>query len=236
MTASQNGWRANDRSVVSSRVVPGTQTKLTVRNGAPGDLLLEVAAHYNRSVENIDGTGDNWGYAERNVRGSSTDISNHASGTAIDLRATKHPLGSDPRTNFSSAQIAAITSIIASTGGVVRWGGSYVGRKDGMHFELNDGTTEAQCATALSRIRATGAMSPVPAPVQSGSPTLQRGSSGSEVKTLQHVLNAWYPTLHLVEDGAFGPATETAVKYLQTKAGLTSDGIVGPKTRAVLHL
>jgi hypothetical protein len=236
MTASQNGWRANDKTVVSSRVVPGTQTKLTVRNGAPGDLLLEVAALYNRTVENIDGTGDNWGYAERNIRGSATTVSNHASGTAIDLRATRHPLGTDPRSNFTAAQIDAINRIIAAAGGMVRWGGSYTGRKDGMHFELADGSTEQQCATALTRIRATGGMSPTPAPVQSSAPTLQLGSTGESVKELQRVLSAWYPTLKLSIDGVFGPATMSAVKYLQTKAGLTADGIVGPKTRAVLHL
>lgn len=236
MVASQNGWRANDRTVVSSRAVPGTSTKLTVRNGAPGDLLLEVASLYNQTVESIDGTGDNWGYAERNVRGSTTDISNHASGTAIDLRATKHPLGTDPRTNFTAGQIDAINRIIAACAGVVRWGGSYVGRKDGMHFELSDGSTEAQCATALTRIRATGGFSLSPAPVQAGSPVLQAGSQGENVKALQRVLNAWYPTLKLTVDGIFGPATTAAVKYLQQRAGLTTDGIVGPKTRAVLHL
>lgn len=236
MASSQNGWRANDRTTVSSRVIPGTKTKLTVRNGAPGDLLLEVAAFYNRTVESIDGTGDNWGYAERNIRGSSTTLSNHASGTAIDLRATKHPLGTQPTANFTAAQIAACHRIVAACSGAVRWGGTYSGRKDSMHWELADGSTDRSCSAALARLRDTVGLSPTPAQVYPGAPPLSRGSTGEEVRRLQRVIAAWYPTLKLQVDGSFGPATEAAVKYLQSRAGLSTDGIVGPKTRAVLHL
>jgi peptidoglycan hydrolase-like protein with peptidoglycan-binding domain len=35
-------------------------------------------------------------------------------------------------------------------------------------------------------------------------------------------------------DGAYGPATEQAVKNFQTAHGLTADGICGPKTIAAL--
>jgi hypothetical protein len=63
MVASQNGWRANDRSTVSSRLIPGTGRSVLVRNGAPGDLLLEVAARFDREVEDVDLGADDWGYA-----------------------------------------------------------------------------------------------------------------------------------------------------------------------------
>jgi peptidoglycan hydrolase-like protein with peptidoglycan-binding domain len=39
----------------------------------------------------------------------------------------------------------------------------------------------------------------------------------------------------LKEDGDFGPKTERAVKAFQRRAGLTADGIVGPKTSASLR-
>src|SRR5690242_8070217 len=132
MTASQNGWRANDPSVVSRRQVPGTGVWLTVHNGPSGDLLLEVASQFDRFVQDIDnarGALDDWGYAERPIRGS-TELSNHASGTAIDLNATRWALGSDPSVNLNAGQIAKVRQIVAATGGVVRWGGDYVGRKD----------------------------------------------------------------------------------------------------------
>lgn len=60
-----------------------------------------------------------------------------------------------------------------------------------------------------------------------GLPTLRRGSRGEEVKIVQR-------KLRLVADGAFGPATEAAVKEFQRSAGLVADGVVGPQTWSVL--
>lgn len=153
MATSQNGYRANDRTLVSSRLVPGTTRKMTVRNGPAGDLLLWVAAQFDKLVEDIEqGVLDDWGYAERTIRGDSTTLSNHASGTAIDLNATAHPLGTAPTANYSKDEIANIRAIVALTEGCVRWGGDYTGRKDGMHFEINDGVTEARCAQVLAKL------------------------------------------------------------------------------------
>ena len=52
---------------------------------------------------------------------------------------------------------------------------------------------------------------------------LKEGSKGEEVKKLQSKLG-------LTADGVFGKNTSEAVKNYQTKNGLTPDGIVGPKT------
>lgn len=156
MAASQNGWSANDRSKVSSRLIPGTTVRLTVRNGAPGDLLLEVASLFDRLVQDVDnarGVLDDWGYAERPIRGSTTTLSNHASGTAIDLNATRWALGRPASVNLNPAQIATVWRIVAATGGVVVWGARW-SRPDPMHFELARGSTEAICARALTELRA----------------------------------------------------------------------------------
>jgi len=150
MVNSQNGYPANDATLVSSRLVPGTTRKLTVRKGPAGDLLLWVAAQFDKLVEDIEqGILDDWGYAPREIRGS-TQISNHASGTAIDLNATSHPLATDPPANFSKAKIDAIHGITGRTQGCVRWGGDYTGRKDGMHFEIV--ASEARCASVLNNL------------------------------------------------------------------------------------
>ena len=57
--------------------------------------------------------------------------------------------------------------------------------------------------------------------------TIKKGSRGADVKTLQTKLG-------ITADGIFGSATETAVKAFQTAHGLVADGIVGAKTWAAL--
>lgn len=168
MVSSQNGWVANDPSKVSSQTVPGSAVKLRVRTDSPGLLLLEVAAAFDRLVQDIDnarGALDDWGYAERPIRGGA-ELSNHASGTAIDLNATRWPLGASPSVNLSAEQIATVRRIVAVTGGVVRWGGDYSGRKDPMHFEINDGRTLADCDRALVAMRKFNGAAPAATPTR----------------------------------------------------------------------
>lgn len=57
---------------------------------------------------------------------------------------------------------------------------------------------------------------------------LSRGSKGSEVKTLQELLNQNGYSLDV--DGSFGSKTQAAVKDYQKKNGLAVDGIVGTNT------
>lgn len=63
---------------------------------------------------------------------------------------------------------------------------------------------------------------------------LKRGSTGSDVKTLQKNLKklGYYKSGSV--DGIFGPLTDAAVRQFQKAAGITVDGIVGPQTRAAL--
>ena len=135
MASSQNGWPAspNPKSIdVESFLVPNTKLKLRVaKKVAP--ILINFAAEFNELVEKLEGKQlDDWGYAWRNVRGSTDMLSNHASGTAIDLNATKHPLGA--KDTFQPKQVEAILELIDKYR--LRWGGLYRTRKDEMHFEI----------------------------------------------------------------------------------------------------
>jgi hypothetical protein len=145
---SQNGFPANNRSLIETLTAPGTEVQFPVRKGPCGELLMWAAGRWHREVQALV-PGTCWGYAERDIRGS-TEISNHASGTAIDLNAPQHPLGTDPASNYTAAQIAAIRRIVADSDGALRWGGDYVGRKDGMHVEIN--APEGHVAGVLAQV------------------------------------------------------------------------------------
>jgi peptidoglycan hydrolase-like protein with peptidoglycan-binding domain len=64
-------------------------------------------------------------------------------------------------------------------------------------------------------------------------PTVKKNSSGAAVKLAQQLLTDYGYDPGPV-DGSFGPKTEQAVKQFQTDFLLTVDGIVGPKTWAML--
>ena len=70
------------------------------------------------------------------------------------------------------------------------------------------------------------------APQTGNTDLLRKGDKGDDVRLLQHRLNllGW----QLTEDGIWGIKTDQAVRNYQYKAGLTVDGIVGPKTQAAL--
>lgn len=149
MRSSQNGWPASkdpeEIQIVSKRV-PGTGLKLRV--AAPvAPLLIAFARDFHKEIERInEGQLDDWGYAYRDIRGAST-LSNHASGTAIDLNATQHPLGAE--NTFTDEQARTIRRLCRKYG--LRWGGDYRNRKDEMHFEI--AMNAAQVANLIRTLR-----------------------------------------------------------------------------------
>lgn len=67
-------------------------------------------------------------------------------------------------------------------------------------------------------------------------PLLRQGSKGPSVATLQAALNFYVPDLPpLAVDSSFGAKTEARVKEFQRRHKLVADGIVGPKTEAVIY-
>ena len=67
---------------------------------------------------------------------------------------------------------------------------------------------------------------PACAKTTAGYPTVRRGSRSTYVLVLQDALNALGYTTGTL-DGVFGARTETALKGVQRRFGLTADGICG---------
>ncbi|MGI5142341.1 MULTISPECIES: D-Ala-D-Ala carboxypeptidase family metallohydrolase [unclassified Streptomyces] len=69
--------------------------------------------------------------------------------------------------------------------------------------------------------------------------TVQQGTTGADVKELQIRVGGWAASsaqqTYIAWDGAFGPATDSAVRRFQSAYGLTADGVVGPQTQGVLN-
>jgi hypothetical protein len=132
---SQNGWPASkdpaDLKIMTYHV-PGS--KVTLRcSEAVAPLLVGFAAEFHKLIEPLDEGKDDWGYCFRMVRGSEDSLSNHSSGTALDLNASKHALGKVG--TFEAGKVPMIQALAKKYG--LRWGGDYKNRKDEMHFEVN---------------------------------------------------------------------------------------------------
>ena len=146
---SDNGWPASKDPAeigIKSYLIKGTDIKIRCAKKA-GPLLAGFAAEFNEKIEPIDkGALDDWGYCYRNIRGTSDKLSNHSSGTAIDLNAAKHPLGHAG--TFTVMQTVMIQALAKKYG--LTWGGDYKNRKDEMHFEIS--FNEAKCAELIEKL------------------------------------------------------------------------------------
>lgn len=158
MTKSQNGWTAlvSGSKLLHRWRIPTKNgvRELTLREGSAGFLLCHFAMFLSDRVEPIvGGQLDDWGHAYREIRGDD-DVSNHASGTAVDLNALQHPLGVDG--TWTEAQEELMRDRLQMYRGCIRAGFDYSGRVDPMHFELNRDlpACEAQARALLVTTRA----------------------------------------------------------------------------------
>lgn len=92
----------------------------------------------------------------------------------------------------------------------------------------------SQTATATPTATATATPTATPTPSPKPRTTLVRGDSGPKVLALQKRLSElgyWLGE----PDGSFGSLTRQAVYALQKSAGISRDGVVGPKTARALE-
>ena len=109
-----------------------------------------LIAEFARRVEPIHvGTQDDWAYTPKKIAGTSI-ISNHASGTAVDINARKHP--QFKKNTFTPAQVREIRAILTELDDVVQWGGDWGSRVDEMHFEIRGSVSERKVREVAARL------------------------------------------------------------------------------------
>lgn len=146
---SQNGWTASkDAAEIEIISVPIKGTKIKVRCAkAVAPLIAGFCAEFHELIEPIDeGSLDDWGYCFRMVRGSTDNLSNHSSGTAVDLNATRHRLGR--KGTFPNEKVPMIRALAKKYG--MLWGGDFRHRSDEMHFEI--AVTPAKAAALIGSL------------------------------------------------------------------------------------
>ena len=155
MATSANGWpvlQQGSKGLHKWRV-PACNRHLFLRRGSAGFLLIHNATYIDRFVERLDRAGsvwDEWGHAVRPIRGKTSGYSNHASGTATDLNATRHPRGVRTRNTWTDHQIALIHKREKMYEGCIVWGGDWTKIPDAMHWEIGDDL--AHCERVAKRL------------------------------------------------------------------------------------
>lgn len=206
MATSYNGWPAS-RDPLAINIVPfevaGRSFPGGVRSGAVHTVLTYVAAQFQTRVESLylgDVDKDDWGYSYRANVNNPSELSCHASGTAIDMNSTHHPNGQ--RNTFTYAQVQTILKIEKECSGLVRWGGHFTTR-DEMHWEIHG--TSTQISALAKRLKNPSWFSR----------TLVLGVTGTDVQMVRRRLG--------VSSGTrFDQATADAVKRFRAKLHLTA--------------
>ena len=144
---SVNGWPASaDKSAINVQrfTIPGTSRGVDLRvEAAP--ILLRIGTVFDQHIADLDKEPlAVWGYNYRKIRPQQNDpkapFSDHASGTAIDLRSDKYPIG---KRNMTAIQRFWVRRILKNCEGLVIWGGDYKTLPDEMHFAIAPKVTAA---------------------------------------------------------------------------------------------
>ena len=154
----------------------------------------------------------------RLVRGSTSSVSNHSWGTAVDLTLDNVlDRRGDGKVQVGLRDIAPIFNHHGWF-----WGAGF-GTEDAMHFEASD--------ELIRKWLRDGLFGPATAEPPS---VLTVGDRGDEVREIQRALNRFGAGLEV--DGKFGTNTKLAVMAFQGAHGLPADGAVALPTRRALGL
>lgn len=207
MPNSQNGWPVVPRSSVDERpLIRDVKVPNGVLAGDVAVIFRWLAEQYDRRVEKLR-PGWCWGWFVKNIEGSRT-ISNHASGTAVDLNAPDNPMGQGTtRKSMTSAQIAECHKLEDESDDVLRWGGDYVSRQDPMHWEVVG--SRAAVKKLADKIRGSKPTPPRKVETMKLSVTLPVLKQGDDDAKLDgyNMITRVQRIVGADDDGIWGPAT-----------------------------
>lgn len=154
---SQNGWPAY------ASPQEGDFVRFTAAGQGWWAANEDVAVVFKEFIERFDAeveeitqkTLDDWTYANRLVRGSTSVVSNHGSATAVDINALQHARGvHNTFTKEKAKKVRAIKNSITDNRGlpVLRLGMDFNSTVDDMHVEVN--ASKARVKQAADKIRA----------------------------------------------------------------------------------
>ena len=154
MPYSYNGWYASPSLRTRPLVVAGESFSPGVLDNDDVYAVFRALAeflheHVEPIVRDDWHQADDWGYYYRPTTGG-TSLSCHASATAVDYNATRHPYG--VRGTWTAEQVRKVDAYLRDVlDGAVRWGEHYQSNVDGMHFEINDNPTAVARVAAKLR-------------------------------------------------------------------------------------
>lgn len=161
---SANSWPASPALLTRTILVDGVPFRVADDRDVE-TVFVYLLTRYAAEVEPLD-PAQCGGFNYRPNRNNPSQLSNHSSGTAVDVNSLKHPNGADVHATFTRAQIDAVHAILASVpelSEVVHWGGDWLRVNalvpDGMHFELHDHDLP-KLARVAERIREAEDMTP----------------------------------------------------------------------------
>jgi hypothetical protein len=150
---SANGWPIESavgpsQNVQELRLV-GTPAHVRLRLADVATILMHVVRRFHYDVAALD-AGQVVGFRPGSVL-STRHESNHASGTAVDIRREWYPAGT--RGGFSATELVVIRDILAESEGIVRWGGDYRYSPDESHFQIDVPPTDARVSALARKLR-----------------------------------------------------------------------------------
>ena len=252
--AVQDGSNIDRTFAVAAKTAAGKSVNVQFPGGVlAGDVATLFQYYEEQFFTRVEkpATGDyakdgDWGWEYRVDVNDPSQLSCHASGTATDTNATRHPDGS--HNTFTPAQYDTLRQIFSAelehtlrigVPGFVSADGKSCGwtadsTPDEMHVEVQsfDAALIARVAAKVKPLLGKGAQGAV-APSHPVFTDASITVPGLTVKTVQQDLNK--SGAHLAVDGVIGPLTTQAIRAFQAQHGLTIDGIVGPKTAAALE-